>query len=713
MDTLQHEGRASVPRTVRSRASRDAAIPIAIGTVAFLIAAGHRVLDTRNIGWLSTGDPLTHYLGWAFFRSADWSWPIGLNPQYGLELGSSILYSDSNPLFAYVFKLLDPLLGEPFQYFGFWLFLCFVLQAWFGWRLAGLVTADGRLRAMAAGLFVFSPPMLQRASGHFSLTAHFLVLAALYLLLAPDVRRRSLKWGLLLVTASCVHAYFVGMIGVLWAAGLLQRAANRQIGLRRATAELLLVPAVLAVACWQNGYFAVGGSVGMGGFGLYRTNVLAPIDANGWSRVLPDIPGPQPDGGGLAYPGLGVLVLLAAGLAARTAARGVAAPLVRRYWIVMLALAAMTLFALSHNIGIGPFDVLVPVPAWVLEHAGVFRASGRFIWPVFYAAVLAAIGLAARRLPASGVLLVFGAALALQIADTSAGWLRLRARLMQPRTAAWSSSMRDPFWSEAATRYGTLRRIMPGNLTPRWGDVAAFAATHGMATDAVYLARVNGDALREARRRAETALRTGQYDPDTLYIVDDGQLRLAVVNLEPADLLARVDGFGVLAPGWKRCAACPQAGEIVFSDLVYVPAIGETVPFAAGPRGNGRSYLLDGWSAPERWGIWSDAGSARLLLPAVEGSRTLTIEATAAVTAEHPRQTVRIELDGEPVREFVLTARRGNTLTLPLPEARAGAPRRGYHRIRFTFPDAVSPASLGSSRDRRRLALGLQSITFH
>jgi hypothetical protein len=713
MDTLQHEGAANVPRTARIAALREAAFPIVVGVLAFLIVAGHRILDPRNIGWLSTGDPRTHYLGWAFFRSSEWSWPIGLNPRYGLELGSSILYSDSNPLFAYCFKLLDPLLGEPFQYFGLWLFLCFVLQAWFGWKLAGLVSDDRRVRTLAAGLFVFSPPMLLRATGHFSLTGHFLLLAGLYLLLAPGVPKRSVKWGLLLATASCVHAYFVGMLGVLWLAGLLQRAANRQIGVRRASVELLLVPAGLAVACWQNGYFAVGGSVGMGGFGLYRTNVLALFDANGWSQVLPDIPGPLPDGGGLAYPGLGVLVLLAAGLVARGRRRGAVVRLLRRHWIVGLALMSMALFAFSHNIGIGPYDLVVPVPQWVLEYAGVFRASGRFFWPVFYALVLGAIGIAARRLPPSRAILVFAAALAVQIADTSAGWLRLRAMLMQPRTAAWSSPMRDPFWSDAATRYRTLRRIMPGNLTPRWEDVATFAATHGMATDAVYLARVNGDALREARAKANMALRTGQYDPGTLYIVDDGQLRLAVVNLEPADLLARVDGFGVLAPGWKRCAACPQVDEIVFNDLVYVPAIGETVPFAAGPRGNGRSYLLEGWSAPERWGIWSDAGSARLLLPAVEGSRSLTIEATAAVTAEHPRQVVRVELDGEPVREFVLTARRGNTLTLPLPGARAGAPRRGYHRIRFTFPDAVSPASLGSSRDRRRLALGLQSITFH
>lgn len=172
-----------------------AAIPCIIGTVAFLAIVGPRVLDPENIGWLSMGDPAQHFLGWHFFRSSEWSFPAGLNPAFGLEIGSAITFSDSIPLLAFLFKPFSSSLPEVFQYSGFWLYACFVLQAWFGWKLAGLVFEAPLLRSFAAGLFVFSPPMIWRLYGHLSLVAHFLVLAALYLALRPDQDRRNLRWG--------------------------------------------------------------------------------------------------------------------------------------------------------------------------------------------------------------------------------------------------------------------------------------------------------------------------------------------------------------------------------------------------------------------------------------------------------------------------------------------------------------------------------------
>jgi len=107
----------------------DAAMPLLLGTVAFFIVVGPRVLNPGNIGWIRAGDPATHYLGWHFFRNSEWSFPVGLNPNYGLEISNAILFSDSNPLLAILFKPFAGLLPETFQYFGVWVYACFVLQA--------------------------------------------------------------------------------------------------------------------------------------------------------------------------------------------------------------------------------------------------------------------------------------------------------------------------------------------------------------------------------------------------------------------------------------------------------------------------------------------------------------------------------------------------------------------------------------------------------
>ncbi|MBK8974269.1 MAG: hypothetical protein IPM37_24000 [Hahellaceae bacterium] len=166
--------------------------PLLIGVAAFFILVGPRVLNPTNIRWLGEmgfSDPSTYQLGWSFFRHSDWSFPLGANPEYGLELSGSLVFSDSNVLFAFLFKSLSPLLPEPFQYFGIWLLACFVLQAWFGFKLVGLISDSSVIRAMGASLFVFAPPMLLRLWAHFNLVAHFLVVASIYL--APQVRQQN------------------------------------------------------------------------------------------------------------------------------------------------------------------------------------------------------------------------------------------------------------------------------------------------------------------------------------------------------------------------------------------------------------------------------------------------------------------------------------------------------------------------------------------
>lgn len=107
-------------------------VPLIIGIAAFFLLIGPRVLDPTNIAWLGASkDPANTYLGWAFFRQAGLSFPLGLNPLYGLGQSNSIVYSDSNPLLALLFKPFSQWLPVPFQYFGIWLLGCFVLQTWF------------------------------------------------------------------------------------------------------------------------------------------------------------------------------------------------------------------------------------------------------------------------------------------------------------------------------------------------------------------------------------------------------------------------------------------------------------------------------------------------------------------------------------------------------------------------------------------------------
>lgn len=292
---------------LKKHTNLDWVVPLLIGVVAFWIVIGPNVLIPTNVKWLLEGDPGSGYLGWVYFRNSDWTFPIGLNPSYGLEISSSIFYSDSGP-FALIFKPFASILPEPFQYAGIWLLMCFVLQAWFSWKLIGLITDSRVLRSLACVLFVFAPPMLHRTPMHFTGAAHFLLVAALYLALCPDLKKRILKWGILLAIASTTHAYPFVMVAAIWGADLVKETSlNRNY--KRSCFEFFSLVTFVGIVCWQIGYFCVDSS-GLN-YGTFvhskRLDLLSLFNSRHWSYVLKPLPVSTYQE---AYLGTGTLLLL-------------------------------------------------------------------------------------------------------------------------------------------------------------------------------------------------------------------------------------------------------------------------------------------------------------------------------------------------------------------------------------------------------------------
>ena len=94
-----------------------------ISLVVFLFFLGFSYSNPFNSNWLTSGD-LTAYLdGWHFFKKDVWRFPIGSLPNYGVNAGNSIVYSDIIPFFAIIFKVFRGVLSNDFQYFSLWIFL--------------------------------------------------------------------------------------------------------------------------------------------------------------------------------------------------------------------------------------------------------------------------------------------------------------------------------------------------------------------------------------------------------------------------------------------------------------------------------------------------------------------------------------------------------------------------------------------------------------
>lgn len=708
--------------TRAARLVSDWVIPALIGLLAYLLVVGTRAIEPGNIAWLSRGDPATHYLGWVFFRTSDWQFPVGLNPRYGLEISNAIVFSDSVPLLALPLKLASAALPTTFQYFGLWLLACFVAQAWFARRILGLVTDNLATTAIGTALIVFAPPLIARLGGHWSLAGHFFILGALYFAMRPTLALRTTKWTALLMAAALTHAYLLAMAGLIWAIDLADRAMRRCVAARHGLREATVVVAFVAFACWQAGYFSVGGGAGTSGYGFYRMNLLSLIDASGWSYIFGDIPGGGGDYEGFNYLGLGMIFLAVASIWAnrRVEGSGHMPSLIRPplFWLML----GFALFAASNKIGFGSLTLEIPLPGLIVELAGTFRASGRMFWPIYYLICIMVIARVAKGFDLRTAVALLTIGLSLQVADTSKQWLQIRSRLMAPPASTWKSPMSSPFWGHASGMYAKVRRLAVQKQSVDWLAVADYAARNRLATDAAYLARVGHGAAESAREVDRRVLRTGVPEADTLYLLDEGALQLLAPKLYLAagrdqlpHLVARIDGYIVLAPGWKECSKCPPVpGEINLShSLPPALTVGQRLSFDAAHGGS--AYLGHGWSEAEPWGTWSEGANSGVFLPLADGrATTLLIEANAFVTASHPTQTVTIRINGVEAGSVVLGASTGNAFEVRIPSHPSPAPALGEPRslwLEIALPDAASPVDHRVNADKRRLGLGLIAIT--
>jgi hypothetical protein len=525
-----------------------------LGALAFGYITGGRILRPNRVEWLLKDDPATGFLGWQFFRQAPLlQFPLGANPGYGTDFGSSVVYTDSLPLLALLFKPFSPLLPSQFQYFGLWLLACFVLQALFACKLIGLFCKDKRCSVIGAAFFVLAPVFLWRLHGHYALVGQWIILASLYLYFSPVPALR--RWALLLSIASLVHAYLLVMAAAIWGADLLQRVLRKQSTLLHAAVHTSLTMAVLLLTMWAAGYFMVGGGLSLQS-GIYRMNLLSLIDSdNFWSRLMRDREQTGGDYEGFNFLGVGMLICMVFALA-----EFVQRPALRvdmtKAGPIGLACLFLALLAVSNHVALGTRELFAYQPAGVFASLfGALRASGRMFWPVYYAIYLAVLIFIFSRFSSRASLTLCTLVLVVHIADSALAVRHFRKAFRHP--PAWSNPIQSSIWTDFAKRYGHIVYVLPYNQPKDYLPIAYFAAKHGMTVNVGYFARTDPRRELQARQRIAQDIREGRFQPKSLYVFEDEQLwQTATRQADESDFTGIVDGFRALAPEYFSCATC-------------------------------------------------------------------------------------------------------------------------------------------------------------
>jgi hypothetical protein len=478
-----------------------------------------------------------------------------------MEMGSSIVFTDSIPLLALLFKLVRAALPDHFQYFGLWMLACYLLQAIFAWLLSGLATRRVAARLVITALFVLSPLLPDRAIGHYALMAHWLVLAALYLYVRAPARLANASWCLLICGAALIHAYLLYMVlAVAVADAARRRWVDRTAMTLDTVRSTLIIVAALLATMWAAGYFRIPASSFSGGaayYGRYAANLNALWNPQWGSLFLPGLPviaGAEYEG--FNYLGFGVLAMLPVAAFAWWRARP--HPAARRY--VPLAAVALLLWAiaLSNQIAWGDRILFtIPLPDAMLELAAMVRASARLVWVGYYALVLAVVAIIVMSFPARTATAILALGLGLQIADLSPRYIALNGYFREhfiDEPAQRADSLPSPFWNVAAGHYRTILFVPSLPVPPNFAAISLFAADHGMRINTGSFARFATERVAGATFKREQALAAGRLDQEALYVLRPPDVRPFRAGQD--DAIGTVDGFLVLAPGWFRFEGC-------------------------------------------------------------------------------------------------------------------------------------------------------------
>ncbi|MDH4065379.1 MAG: hypothetical protein OEW19_13350, partial [Acidobacteriota bacterium] len=186
----------------------------------------------------------------------------------------------------------------------------------------------------------------------------------------------------------------------------------------------------------------------------------------------------------------------------------------------------MAAFALSPRVTMGSgvlFDLAGP---WT-DHLAVFRATGRFFWPLAYLAMAWALSVIAVRLPSRVALTLLLSLVIVQAVDLHAAHEERRQNARDPGFYAWTDPLASPVWSRILAGYDHLVLYPPpqcGSAPMPWEAAAYHAGLHGLTLNTGGVARPDEAARMAYCHDLGEQLKAGRVADDTLYVVPSSEL---------------------------------------------------------------------------------------------------------------------------------------------------------------------------------------------
>lgn len=505
-----------------------------IGVIAFIIIYGVDYLDPTNDSWLiNIGSDLSiEYIGWQYYRASSWRFPLALIENAIYPDAFSTMYTDCPPILAVFWKLFSPILPETFQYIGITGILTYALNGALASYLIYEITNNKPCSIIGSTFITLSPIVIARMYAQGPLTYHSIILLAILLFLKGEELNNSktcvhvMLWSFAMGLGAVTHIYYVPMVFSFVFSFYLIYAIKR----KSATFFLyIIVPCIWTIfLMWVFGVLYGAHSYGAVGFGSlnFRLNGFFITGNTSYIQKLLGFHSSfRSDYEAYAYLGAGVFLLatICIVLVLKKSHKNV---MERRLDSFLLPCGILTVFAMNPSITFNDIDIVrIPWPQFLVNIFSIFRANGRFIWPVVYAIELWLIVFVINNLKRSAIF-VLTLALGIQIFDFC-GYYQGKQRYVDYLSEV-EPALKDAIWNELADDGYNEIYIFNGSDDKQQiyntysikllTAISEYAYLNGMVTNDVYCSRKNNERIRKDRELEWNNITRGDADERKIYI---------------------------------------------------------------------------------------------------------------------------------------------------------------------------------------------------
>ncbi len=689
---------------------------VILGIFCSYFILGNNFFSFTNTSWINSIDMVQDIVSWKYFKNDIWRFPIGMNPNYGIDIGNSIVFTGAVPILAIFFKLFKFILPENFHFFNLWYFICFFLQSYIAYKIIYALTKNSLYSFLGSLFFLISPILIGRLVMHMSLAAHWVILFAFYIELVVAKKEKLKYWIFIISFSALIHFYLTLMLLGLFFIFTASRLIDDK-NFKLFFIENFLNLIVLIFIMFVFGYFEVPitDSVGVG-YGNYKLNLASifnPLELINsgqilWSNILPSIEmssGEQSEG--FNYLGLGgILLLLILIIISIFRFKDLNFYKLKPFILIFIL---FTLVALTNKIYFANVEILsFNINKYLYGVLGIIRASGRFFWPVYYLIFIGSIIIIYKNFSEKKSIGIISIILFFQIIDLSNGFFELKNN----KIFAIRDNKKNIFWENLDDQFDTIRTVyISNNSSLIYSLKNVLLDKRFNKTDIFRMGRYNRAIASKTRTELNLKFNNKLLDEKTIFIIENNNhlrnLKYLFENQNAGFFF--IDGVWVLAHNQKSKMNEQDINKFNNIDFIYLN-LNKKIDFNFYNKEN-----IDGlgWTHNQNLkGIWSEGKIATILFSSdlnYEEKYIIKIKVKSLSIKNKENLKFKVLLNKKIKKEFSVNDVKkitNQTIFLKIDQNEI----QDNYIIDFLIENPVSPLEQFSSPDGRKLGILIESL---